>query len=86
VSGNGAGANATVEFFEADSAVSGEGKTYLGSLTADGSGNFSGSIDVTGKGLSVGDPLVATTTHNSGSFEIRPICINFSLRINVGNL
>ena len=67
VSGNSAGANATVEFFEADSSVSGEGKTYLGSLTADGSGNFSGSIDVTGKGLSVGDPLVATTTHTNNN-------------------
>jgi len=67
VSGNGAGTNATVELFEADSAASGEGKTYLGSLTADGSGNFSGSIDVTGKGLSVGDPLVATTTHTNNN-------------------
>jgi hypothetical protein len=63
VSGNGAGADATVEIFEADSFDSGEGKTYLGSLTADGDGNFSGDIDVTGKGLSVGDPLVATTTY-----------------------
>jgi len=67
VSGNGAGANATVEFFEADSFESGEGMTYLGSLSADGAGNFSGAIDVTGKSLSVGDPLVATTTHTDNN-------------------
>jgi hypothetical protein len=67
VSGNGAGANATVEIFKADSFDSGEGKTYLGSLTADGGGNFSGLIDVTGKGLSCDDPLVATTTHTDNN-------------------
>ena len=67
LSGNGAGANATVEVFEADSSTSGEGKTYLGSLPADGSGNFSGNIDVTGKGLSVDAPLVVTTTHTDNN-------------------
>ena len=73
VFGIGAGADATVEIFLADSPESGEGETYLGSLTASEEGNFSGSIDVTGKGVSVGDPLVATTTHtdnNTSEFSI----------------
>ncbi|MBM3238248.1 T9SS type A sorting domain-containing protein [Candidatus Poribacteria bacterium] len=78
VSGNGAGANATVEIFKADSFESGEGMTYLGSLVADEGGNFSGLIDVTGKGLSCGDPLVATTTHtnnNTSEFSSPPVPI-----------
>jgi hypothetical protein len=83
VEGNGAGAGATVELFEADyPAFSAEGKTYLGSLTADGSGNFSGSVDVTGKGYTEGDPVVATTTHtnnNTSEFSIQ------RLRLTVDN-
>ncbi|MBC8232946.1 carboxypeptidase regulatory-like domain-containing protein [bacterium] len=67
VEGTGAGANATVEIFEADSFESSEGMTYLGSLIADESGNFSGSIDVTGKGLVVGDPVTSTTTHTNNN-------------------
>ena len=73
VFGAGAGANAIVEIFEADSPESGEGETYLGSFTAYPDGIFAGLIDVTGKGLSVGDPLVATTTHtdnNTSEFSI----------------
>ena len=67
ISGYGAGANAVVEVFKADSAVSGEGKIYLGSLIADRSGNFSGFIDVTGKSLLSDDPIVLTTTHTDGN-------------------
>jgi len=67
VEGTGAGANAMVEIFEADSTMSGEGETYLESLTADGSGNFSGDIDVTGQGFAVADPVVATTTHTNNN-------------------
>jgi len=66
ISGDSAGANASVEIFKADSSST-EGEVYLGSLTADGSGNFSGNLDVTGKGLSVGDPLVGTTTHTTNN-------------------
>lgn len=85
VSGNGAGNNATVEFFKADSSTSGEGKTYLGSLTADESGNFSGLVDATGKSLSVGDSLVATTTHtdNNTSEFSQPCLVMGSATITV---
>lgn len=67
LSGSGAGADGTVEFFKADSFLSGEGKTYLGSLAANASGSFSGFINVAGKGLFAGDPLVATTTHTNNN-------------------
>ncbi|MFC1712275.1 PKD domain-containing protein [Candidatus Poribacteria bacterium] len=65
VSGYSAGANATVEVFRADSAASGEGEVYLGSVIADGSGNFSGTIDVTGEDILIDTPLAATTTHTN---------------------
>jgi len=67
VSGTGAGANATAEVFKADSFASGEGMIYLGTLIADGSGNFSGPLDVIGMGISAGDPLVATTIHTNNN-------------------
>ncbi|MFC1713055.1 cohesin domain-containing protein [Candidatus Poribacteria bacterium] len=67
VSGSGAGANATVEIFTADSLVSSEGKTYLGDLTANEDGGFSGILDVAAVGLSSDDPIVATTTHIEGN-------------------
>ncbi len=69
-------ANATVEIFRADNTPAdqngevvlgdgqslphGEGRTYLGQLTADSSGNFSGSL--TPGSLSVGDSITATAT------------------------
>jgi hypothetical protein len=37
--------------------------TYLGSLTADGGGNFWGILDVTGKEPRVGNRITSTTTH-----------------------
>ncbi|MFA5183132.1 MAG: hypothetical protein WC405_17585 [Syntrophales bacterium] len=48
---------ATVEFFKA---FGGEGKTYLGNLTASATGNVNGSISASG--LNTGDRLVATQT------------------------
>jgi len=84
VSGNDAGANATVEIFEADSFESGEGRTYLGSLPADGGGNFSGTVDVTGRGLSIGEPLVATTTHinnNTSEFSAPETILSVSFLV-----
>ncbi|MFC1712564.1 NPCBM/NEW2 domain-containing protein, partial [Candidatus Poribacteria bacterium] len=62
ISGDGAGADATVEVFIADSSDQ-EGQTYLGSLTANGDGKFWGSLDVTGNEITVGNRIVATTTH-----------------------
>lgn len=63
VEGNGAGALASVEIFQADHATDGEGKTFLGSLAADAGGLFSGDLDVTGLGLTPGENVLATTTH-----------------------
>jgi parallel beta-helix repeat protein len=70
IEGSGAGTSATVEIFLADNASSGEGKTYLGSLTADASkaaGDFSGDLDVSGFDIAAGDNIVATTTHTDNN-------------------
>ncbi|MFC1712565.1 cohesin domain-containing protein [Candidatus Poribacteria bacterium] len=72
ISGDGAGADATVEVFIADSSDE-EGQVYLGSLIANGSGMFFDSMSVTGKDLSIGDRIVATTTHtddNTSEFSL----------------
>lgn len=74
-------ANATIELFKADnipadqdgeviagdgqSVPHGEGRTYLGTITADGSGNFNTSLSVTG--LPVGEILTATATNAGNS-------------------
>ena len=60
-------ANARVEFFKsaADSTGYGEGQTYLGTLTTDASGNFSG--NVSGIGFNSGDRLTATATDSSNN-------------------
>jgi hypothetical protein len=57
-------ASSRVEVFKGDNDASGfgEGQVYLGFLTADANGNFSGTIDVTGKGLLAGDRLTGTAT------------------------
>ena len=62
-------ANARVEIFEADNDASGhgEGQTFLGFLTADGNGNFSGTIDVSGKGLAAGENITGTATDGSNN-------------------
>ncbi len=57
-------ANARVEVFESDDDLSGfgEGRTYLGFLTTDANAVFVGTLDVTGKGLVVGDKVTGTAT------------------------
>lgn len=62
-------ASSRVEIFKSDndSSGNGEGLTYLGFLTTNASGNFSGSIDVTGKGLSGGDRITSTATDGSNN-------------------
>ncbi len=60
-------AGARVEVFVADDDASGfgEGRTYLGFLTTDASGNFSG--DLTVSGVNVGHKLTATATDAAGN-------------------
>ena len=60
-------ANARVEVFKSDNDPSGygEGQTYLGFLTADGNGYFSGSLTVSG--LAGGDRITGTATDGSGN-------------------
>ena len=60
-------ANARVELFLADADPSGfgEGRTLLGTLTADASGNFAGTLTVAG--LTTGDRLTATATDPAGN-------------------
>ena len=60
-------ANARVEVFISDNDPGGfgEGRTYLGALTSDASGNFSGSVPAFG--VTVGDRITATATDASGN-------------------
>jgi uncharacterized repeat protein (TIGR01451 family) len=60
-------ANARVEVFKSDNDPTGygEGQTYLGFLTSDANGNFSGSITVSG--LAVGDRITGTATDGSNN-------------------
>ena len=60
-------ASARVEIFKSDVDPTGygEGQTYLGYLTADVSGNFSGTLTVSG--LVVGDRITGTATDASGN-------------------
>ncbi|NTU62887.1 MAG: hypothetical protein HGB05_05660, partial [Chloroflexi bacterium] len=60
-------ANARVEFFKAavDSSGYGEGQTFLGFLTTDASGNFSGIVSAIG--FNAGDRLTATATDSSNN-------------------
>ena len=60
-------AGARVEFFKsADAAgTNGEGQVYLGFLTANASGNFSGTLTVSG--LALGDRVTATATDGSNN-------------------
>ena len=56
-------ATSLVEVFVSDqSSSNGAGRTYLGSLTANASGNFSGALDVSGAVLIPTDMLTATAT------------------------
>ena len=60
-------AGARVEVFKSDNDASGygEGQTYLGFLTADANGNFSGSLTVSG--LAAGDRITGTATDGSNN-------------------
>jgi serine protease AprX len=66
-------ANARVEFFKsaADSSGYGEGQTFIGYVTTDALGNFSGSLP--GTGLTSSDKLTATATDgNNNTSEFGP--------------
>ena len=101
-------ANATIELFKANndanqngeviagdgkSLAHGEGQTYLGTITADASGNFD--VTLTVAGMAIGQPLTATasrcasnpcagstaagnTSEYSANFALTPIGINVS--------
>ncbi len=60
-------AGARVEIFKADGdpSGSGEGQVYLGFLTADANGNFSGSLAVSG--VALGDLITGTATDGSNN-------------------
>ena len=62
-------ANARVEVFKSDNEVSGfgEGEILLGVVTSDASGNFSGTFDITGKGMVPGDQITGTATDTSNN-------------------
>ncbi len=73
-------ANARVEIFESDNDASGhgEGQIFLGFLTTDASGNFSGTIDVSGKGLATGENITGTATdlsNNTSEFGTHRIVV-----------
>jgi hypothetical protein len=59
-------ASATVQVFKSDNDSSGygEGQTFLGTLTADASGNFSGTLTVS---LAVGDKITGTAMDGSNN-------------------
>ncbi|MDT7603417.1 MAG: type secretion system secreted protein VgrG, partial [Acidobacteriota bacterium] len=59
-------ASASVQVFKSDNDSSGygEGQTYLGTLTADASGNFSGTLTAT---LTLGDKITGTATDASNN-------------------
>jgi len=67
--GQGVFANARVEFFKAASDASGygEGQTYLGFLTTDANGRFSGTVAFANGAINVGDPVTATVTDSAGN-------------------
>ena len=70
--------NATVEVFAGNgSSVNAWAQVYLGTLTADGSGNFSGTIDTTGYGVVNGSTRVTGTATdamgNTSEFGNNPV-------------
>jgi hypothetical protein len=62
-------AGSRVEFFKSDGNASGYGGSsmYLGFLTSDASGKFSGSISFAAGSLAVGDAITATATDPTGN-------------------
>ena len=71
-------ANVVVEFFRsaADPTGWGEGEAYLGSLTTDSLGRFSGTLNV-GALLSLGNAITATARFADGSTS--EFCQNFTV-------
>jgi CSLREA domain-containing protein len=62
----------SIEFFEADSAASGQGKSFLGSDTFTAADFMAGSAmvnlgDAAALGVTAGDPIVATATDDNGN-------------------
>jgi hypothetical protein len=62
-----AGARVDVYASDGDGSGYGEGRVLLGTFTADGSGGFSGNIDVSAAGLAPGDRITAMTTDTSNN-------------------
>ena len=62
-------AGSRVEFFLSDNHVSGygAGSSYLGTLTSDASGNFSGTLTVAANSIALGSKLSATATDTSNN-------------------
>jgi choice-of-anchor C domain-containing protein len=62
-------AGARIEIFKAapDPTGYGEGQVYLGFLTADANGRFTGTLNFTAGTVSIGDTVTATTTDASGN-------------------
>ncbi len=56
-------ANSRVEFYK----ITANASVYLGALTTDASGNYSGTLDVTGLGLNQSDSITATATDSNGN-------------------
>lgn len=68
--GQSAFAAATIEVYKSDGDASGfgQGRTYLGTLSADANGNFSGKLTLPGGvTISTGDKLTATATDAAGN-------------------
>lgn len=65
VGSNTAFAGALVDIYKSDQSANGQGVIYLGTLTANGGGNFNGTLSVSG--LAAGDQLVATATDSAGN-------------------
>jgi Right handed beta helix region/SdrD B-like domain len=66
--GQSAFAGSRVEVFISDSSSTrGSGRTYLGALTADGSGNFSGTVTMPYSALRAGSVLAGTATDTSNN-------------------
>jgi VCBS repeat-containing protein len=67
-------ANARVEFFKSSTATgAGQGQVYIGFLTTDTSGNFTGTLNVTGLGVTLSDHVTATATLNAATSEFSTV-------------
>jgi VCBS repeat-containing protein len=80
VAGQSTFANNEVEFFISDgSSSAGSGQTFLGSLTTDANGNFNGSLDVSGLGLTLSSRITATATDALGNTS--EFSVNFEANV-----